>query len=163
MVVGSLSTFFTLTTTARATTPPTRRRGHWQEATDETVLVENFETGRSRSHTHSFRLGSDYRIGDRHALSFVYNGTYSTSHYNQHTTGTQTATNLSGSTSWLHNGRLDYEAPIGLKAGAEFTWYRTPGHQQLTSEMEGTRLDFYTTDMQRASTPGSSTSRRNMS
>ena len=122
---------------------------HWQEATDETILVENFETGRSRSHTHSFRLGSDYRIGDRHALSFVYNGTYSTSHYNQHTTGTQTATNLSGSTSWLHNGRLDYEAPIGLKAGAEFTWYRTPGHQQLTSEMEGTHLDFYTKDMQR--------------
>ena len=122
---------------------------HWQEATDETYRIENFETGHSRSHTHSFRLGSDYRIGDRHSLSLVYNGTYSTSHYNQHTTGTQTATNLSGSTSWLHNGRLDYEAPIGLKAGAEFTWYRTPGHQQLNSEMEGTRLDFYTKDMQR--------------
>ena len=122
---------------------------HWQEATDETFQIENFEKNRGRSHTHSFRLGSDYRIGDRHALSFVYNGTYSTSHYNQRTTGTQTATNLGGSTSWLHNGRLDYEAPIGLKAGAEFTWYRTPGHQQLTSEMEGTHLDFYTTDMQR--------------
>ena len=122
---------------------------HWQEATDETYFVDNHETGRGRSHTHSFRLGTDYQIGDRHALSFVYNGTYDTSHYNQHTTGTQTATNLSSTTSWLHNGRLDYEAPIGLKAGAEFTWHRAPGDQRLTSEMEGTRMDFYTTDMQR--------------
>ena len=121
---------------------------------------------RSRSHTHNFRLGADYDIGKDHALSFVYNGAYATSHTRQHTTGThdgayatshtrqhttgtQTATNLSTQTSWLHNGRLDYEAPIGLKAGAEFTWYQAPGDQLLHSEMEGARMDFYTTDKQR--------------
>ena len=122
---------------------------HWQEATDETHLVENHEVMRSRSHTHNFRLGADYDIGKYHALSFVYNGAYATSHTRQHTTGTQTATNLSTQTSWLHNGRLDYEAPIGLKAGAEFTWYQAPGDQLLHSEMEGVRMDFYTTDKQR--------------
>ena len=122
---------------------------HWQAATDETHLIENHEVMKGRSHNHTFRLGTDYRIGENHALSFVYNGTYITSHTNQHTTGTQTATNLSTQTSWLHNGRLDYEAPIGLKAGAEFTWYRTPGDQLLHSEMEGERTDFYTTDLQR--------------
>ena len=122
---------------------------HWQEATDETHLIENHEVMRSRSHTHNFRLGADYDIGKDHALSFVYNGAYATSHTRQHTTGTQTATNLSTQTSWLHNGRLDYEAPIGLKAGAEFTWYQAPGDQLLHSEMEGTSLDFYTTDKQR--------------
>ena len=117
---------------------------HWQEATDETHLIENHEVMRSRSHTHNFRLGADYDIGKDHALSFVYNGAYATSHTRQHTTGTQTATNLSTQTSWLHNGRLDYEAPIGLKAGAEFTWYQAPGDQLLHSEMEGARMDFYT-------------------
>ena len=122
---------------------------HWQEATDETHLIENHEVMRSRSHTHNFRLGADYDIGKDHALSFVYNGAYATSHTRQHTTGTQTATNRSTQTSWLHNGRLDYEAPIGLKAGAEFTWYQAPGDQLLHSEMEGTSLDFYTTDKQR--------------
>ena len=122
---------------------------HWQEATDETHLVENHEVMRSRSHTHNFRLGTDYQIGKDHALSFVYNGAYATSHTRQHTTGTQMATNLSTQTSWLHNGRLDYEAPIGLKAGAEFTWYQAPGDQLLHSEMEGVRMDFYTTDKQR--------------
>lgn len=122
---------------------------HWQEADNSVHPVENYEQGRSRNHTHTFRLGTDYELGKDHDLSFVYNGTYVTSHYNQHTTGTQTATNLSSSTSWLHNGRLDYETPIGLKAGVEFTWYRTPGDQRLHSEMEDTRMDFYTTDMQR--------------
>ena len=122
---------------------------HWQEATDETHLIENHEVARSRSHTHSFRLGADYEIGKDHDLSFVYNGAYGTSHTNQHTTGTQTATNRSTQTSWLHNGRLDYRTPVGLSAGAEFTWYRTPGDQFLHSEMEGERMDFYTTDLQR--------------
>ena len=45
--------------------------------------------------------------------------------------------------------QLDYRTPIGLSAGAEFTWYRTPGTQLLHSEMEGERMDFYTTDLQR--------------
>ena len=122
---------------------------HWQEAEDKTYLIENHEEARSRNHTHSFRLGTDYQFGKDHNLSFVYNGSYHTRHVRQHTTGTQTAENLSGRTSWLHNGRLDYRTPIGLSAGAEFTWYRTPGTQLLSSEMEGARLDFYTEDLQR--------------
>ena len=122
---------------------------HWLEATDETHLIKNHEVMRNRNHTHSFRLGTDYQIGKDHSLSFAYNGSYHTRHVRQHTTGTQTAENLSSRTSWLHNGRLDYRTPIGLSAGAEFTWYRTPGTQLLHSEMEGERMDFYTTDLQR--------------
>ena len=122
---------------------------HWQEAENKTYLIENHEEVRSRDHTHSFRLGTDYQLGKDHSLSFVYNGSYHTRHVSQHTTGTQTAKNLSNRTSWLHNGRLDYRTPIGLSAGAEFTWYRTPGDQRLISEMEDSRLDFYTEDMQR--------------
>ena len=34
------------------------------------------EMGRSRSHTHSFRVGADYNIAKDHQLSFVYNGSY---------------------------------------------------------------------------------------
>ena len=35
---------------------------HWQEAEDETCLIENHQTGRGRDHTHTFRLGADYRF-----------------------------------------------------------------------------------------------------
>ena len=122
---------------------------HWQEAEDKTYLIENHEVARNRNHTHSFRLGTDYQFGKDHHLSFVYNGSYLTRHVRQHTVGTQTATNRRNQTSWLHNGRLDYRTPIGLSAGAEFTWYQVPGDQRMQSEMEGTRLDFYTEDRQR--------------
>ena len=122
---------------------------HWQEAEDKTYLIENHEEVRSRNHTHGFRLGTDYQFGKDHHLSFVYNGSYLTRHVRQHTVGTQTATNRRNQTSWLHNDRLDYRTPIGLSAGAEFTWYQAPGDQRMQSEMEGTRLDFYTEDRQR--------------
>ncbi len=122
---------------------------HWQQADGSTHHIANREVMRSRSHTHSFRLGTDYRLAENHTLGFVYNGAYGTSHTHQHTTGTQTATNRSNQTSWLHNGRLDYQTPFGLKAGAEFTWYNAPGDQLLHSRMGDQSLDFYTEDGQR--------------
>lgn len=122
---------------------------HWQEAEGEAYSVRNHERGHGRNHTHTFRLGAGYRFAENHSLDFVYNGSYDTSHYNQYTTGTQTATTLGNQESWLHDGRLDYQAPFGLKAGAEFTWYHAPGSQRLVSEMDGTAMDFYTEDAQR--------------
>lgn len=122
---------------------------HWQEAEGEAYSVRNHERGHGRNHTYTFRLGAGYRFAENHSLDFVYNGSYDTSHYNQYTTGTQTATTLGNQEAWLHNGRLDYQAPFGLKAGAEFTWYHAPGSQCLVSEMDGTSMDFYTEDAQR--------------
>lgn len=122
---------------------------HWQQADGSTHLIQNYEVMRDRSHDHNFRLGTDYQLAENHTLSFVYNGTYTTSHTRQHTTGTQTAESLTDQTSWLHNGRLDYQAPIGLKAGLEFTWYNAPDKQWLHSRMEEQQLDFYTEAGQR--------------
>ena len=122
---------------------------HWQEAEGEAYSVRNHERGHGRNHTHTFRLGAGYQFAENHSLDFVYNGSYDTSHYNQYTTGTQTATTLGNQEAWLHNGQLDYQAPFGLKAGAEFTWYHAPGSQRLVSEMDGTSMDFYTEDAQR--------------
>lgn len=122
---------------------------HWQQADGSTHLIQNYEVMRDRSHDHNFRFGTDYQLAENHTLSFVYNGTYTTSHTRQHTTGTQTAESLTDQTSWLHNGRLDYQAPIGLKAGLEFTWYNAPDKQWLHSRMEEQQLDFYTEAGQR--------------
>lgn len=122
---------------------------HWQQTDNSTHLIQNYEVMRDRSHDHNFRLGTDYQPAENHTLSFVYNGTYTTSHTRQHTTGTQTAESLTDQTSWLHNGRLDYQTPIGLKAGLEFTWYNAPDKQWLHSRMEEQQLDFYTEAGQR--------------
>lgn len=82
-------------------------------------------------------------------LSFVYNGSYSTYHSLMDIYGTQQSNTRSSSTDWLHNGRLDYRTPFGLKAGAELTYYRSPSDQLLHSSMQGEELAFYTEDCQR--------------
>lgn len=122
---------------------------HWQQADGSTHLINNYEEMRGRSHTHNFRLGTDYHWAENHLLSFVYNGSYMTSHNTQHTTGTQMADSRTDQTSWLHNARFDYQAPFGLKTGAEFTWYNAPDKQWLDSRMGEQRLDFYTEAGQR--------------
>ena len=108
------------------------------------------EVRRGRSHTHSFRVGADYNIAEEHQLSFVYNGNYQTYHNRMHINGSQQSTTLSNSTDWLHNGRLDYRTPFGLKAGVELTYYRSPSDQLLNSRLlESDEFDFFTQDCQR--------------
>ena len=108
------------------------------------------EVSRGRSHSHSFRVGTDYNIAENHQLSFVYNGSYNTYHNRMKIAGSQQSTTLSNSTDWLHNGRLDYRTPFGLKAGVELTYYRSPSDQLLSSRLlENNELDFYTRDCQR--------------
>lgn len=106
------------------------------------------EVGHSRSHTHSFRLGTNYNIVDNHQLSFVYNGKYSTYHNRINVTGSQISETKSNSTNRLHNGRFDYLTPFGLKAGAELTYYRSPSDQLLHSRLQDRQLDFLTEDCQ---------------
>ena len=107
------------------------------------------EVSHSRSHNHNFRVGIDYNIAPQHQLSLIYNGNYSTNHSQMEIIGTQQSTTLSGVTDWLHNGRLDYRTPFGLKAGAELTYYRAPSDQLLHSRLQGEQLDFFTQDCQR--------------
>ena len=107
------------------------------------------EVNHSRSHTHNFRWGTDYNIGKDHRLSLVYNGAYSTAHNHMEIMGTQVSATRGNSSTWLHNGRLDYLTPFGLSAGAELTYYRSPSNQLLHSRMLDGKLSFYTEDCQR--------------
>lgn len=111
--------------------------------------IQTHEEAEGRSHSHDFRLGADYNLAKEHRLSFVYTGKYNTAHRKATATGTLQSTVLHDSPDWLHNGRLDYTTPIGLKAGAELTYYRSPSTQSLHSLLEGTELDFSAEDCQR--------------
>lgn len=112
--------------------------------------ISTDEANRRRSHTHRFRVGADYTLAKEHQLSFVYNGNYATTHNRMGINGSQQSTVFSNSTDWLHNGRLDYSTPFGLKAGAELTYYRSPSGQLLHSRLlEGDELGFLTQECQR--------------
>lgn len=118
-------------------------------ADGSTHPIANHEFNLGRSHTHHFRAGADYRIAKDHQLSFVYTGNHSVSHSLRRTLGTEQAATRSNSNDRLHNGRLDYQTPFGLQAGAELTYYRSPSDQLLHSRMQEAALDFYTEDCQR--------------
>lgn len=110
--------------------------------------IDNCEVNRLRGHRHLVRAGADWTPATGHTLGAVYNGQYATSHYRTTSSGTQAATMQTRQNPWLHNGRMDYAATFGLKAGAEFTFYRAPSRQALASEMDGTHTAFATTGQQ---------------
>ena len=96
----------------------------------------------NRSHTHSMRLGMDYDFAKEHRLGAVYYGQYATKHGTASTTGDETTNSLTDSKPWLHDLRLDYRMPFGLKAGAEYTYYNMEKYQLLESRLLGTPLNF---------------------
>ena len=83
-------------------------------------------TSESRSHRHNWRVGADYNIGQKHSLSGVYTGSYAKGTGVYTTAGFHNAVNNAFSVNQMHNGRIDYNTPFGLSAGAEFTIYQAP-------------------------------------
>ena len=90
-------------------------------------------TSESQSHRHNWRVGADYNIGQKHSLSGVYTGSYAKGTGVYTTTGFHNAVNNALSVNQMHNGRIDYNAPFGLSAGAEFTSYKAPIIQALNN------------------------------
>ena len=90
-------------------------------------------TSESRSHRHNWRVGADYNIGQKHSLSGVYTGSYAKGTGVYTTAGFHNAVNNALSVNQMHNGRIDYNTPFGLSAGAEFTSYNAPIIQALNN------------------------------
>lgn len=117
---------------------------------DGTVHPMNtHEMQKSRHNVHSLRLGGDYNIAKDHQLSFVYNGSFTNGHNVGTVDGVQTSHTLTRSTPQLHNGRIDYRTPFGMKAGVEYTNYNSPTSQLLHSQLYDEQLDFRSQDRQR--------------
>lgn len=108
-----------------------------------------YDVTTSRNNSHHIRLGMDYAFSDKHLLSLVYTTAFSNNKPYAIVTGVQNSLTVSHSESQLHNLKLDYQMPIGLKMGAEFTFYHSPGSQLLHSTLGEETLDFLSKDSQR--------------
>ncbi len=95
-----------------------------------------------RSHTHDFRVGVDYNIAKDHQLSLVYNSSFGPSHSISTINGWLTASSRTDNKDYLNNGCLDYKTPFGMKAGLEFTYYKSPSIQRLDSKLPDEQLDY---------------------
>lgn len=103
----------------------------------------------SRDNIHRIRFGSDYSFDKSHTLSLVYNTAFTDAKHYATIDGAQHSITDSYSDSRLHNAKLDYQTPFGLKAGAEFTYYQAPGSQLLYSRLGEETKNFLSRDNQR--------------
>lgn len=111
--------------------------------------VNTHEADRARSHGDNYRVGVDYDIAENHRLSLVYTGSYDRSTTHQLISGNVAGTTDIDGHSWLHNVRMDYAAPIGLKAGVEMTYYHAPETQRLASTLPTGTLNYAVDNAQR--------------
>ena len=103
----------------------------------------------SRKNRHDVRLGMDYTFSKDNALSFVYTTQLSDGVTDGTVWGAENSATASNYSTQLHNARLDYNAPFGLRTGAEFTWFNAPTDQLLHSTLGEEQLDFRSNDDQR--------------
>ena len=107
------------------------------------------DTNRKRSHEHNARLGMNYNIAKNHSLSLSYTGMFDTSHRRQDVTGDISSRLKVDGTSQLHDAMLDYQTPFGMKAGAEYTHYKSPEEQQMAGTLFGNPVSYDTKGGQR--------------
>lgn len=107
------------------------------------------DVSRSRRNSHNVRLGMDYSFTKDNVLSLVYTTQINNGHSSGITTGTQDSRTRGKGKDELHNVKLDYRASFGLSAGAELTYYNTPGEQELHSVLNSEEIDARYEDEQR--------------
>lgn len=114
--------------------------------------INNEEKRSAKMFGHDYRIGAEYDFADNHNLTFSYQGNYSHRDINQLYNGSIYGNTFTNHRTWLHNARLDYQAPFGLKAGIETTYYHDPENQNLSSTTPNGSLNFKVDNDQRVNT-----------
>ena len=63
--------------------------------------------------------------------------------------GNINSNNIPTSTNFLHDMSLSFSSPIGITANLEYTYYKTPSSQNLTSVLPTGVLNFKSNEQQR--------------
>lgn len=103
----------------------------------------------NNGHSYTYRLGMDYNFADNHKLSLVYNGQYATAHSQQDISQSVQSSSHYRDQDFLHNLQLNYDLPIGLKASVDYTHFRTPDTEILTSISPSGKINFFSTGKQK--------------
>lgn len=111
--------------------------------------IDQVERSYSKSKSHDIRWGVDYNFTPENVLSLVYTAQLGDSEGNSRTSGTQLSRTERDGDKDLHNVKLDYSSSFGLSTGAEFTFYESPGTQELHSILNEEEVDARYEDKQR--------------
>jgi len=111
------------------------------------LAIYNRRTG--KRHAHHIRWGMDYSLPRQQQLSLVYTSQISDYSSREYSRGDEISDASSGGNNYMHHIKADYRSSFGLSAGAEYTFYRSPGHQLLSSVLESEELNLYSDSEQR--------------
>lgn len=111
--------------------------------------LEMYNRRTGKHHAHNIRWGMDYSLPRDQQLSLVYTSQLSDHSSREYSRGDELSDVSSGGDSYMHNVKADYRSSFGLSAGAGYTFYRSPGHQALSSVLENELLDLYSENEQR--------------
>lgn len=115
----------------------------------EVYNIDISQRNKESDYGDDFRWGFDYAFAKNHTLSIVYTGQYTHDRYNTVMEGNISADNCLLSHGWLHNLRLDYQLPFGLKVGTELTYYKKPERQWLNSSLPTGTMQYVVNDRQK--------------
>ena len=89
---------------------------------------------------HTYQLGAAYQFATNNQLSFAYQGDYNHQKFERNFAGYTSGNDRLKYRPWLHDVRLDYQAPFGLKVGVEGTWFRSPVDQFFAASLSSGTL-----------------------
>lgn len=88
--------------------------------------------------THHVRAGAEYKINEESNISLAYTGVFNPANKNHSSSQGNFATsdNRTEKSNRMHNLAVDYISSFGMKAGANYTSYRSESHQDFTNKDE---------------------------
>ena len=101
-----------------------------------------------RNLSHNIRLGINHNIAKNHQISLAYTSQFDDQKRTAESSGDFESLLKINTKSYLHNFRLDYTTPFGFSAGAEYTYYKSPDEQWITSSLFDTDENYDITSKQ---------------
>lgn len=114
--------------------------------------INNRQTQLNKVFGHNFRIDLNYDFAKNHALSVSYQGSHDSKKTFQDYSGNIEGTTTVKQRPWLHDIRIDYTLPFGMKVGAEATYYHNPEDQELSSVLPTGALSCSMENDQRVNT-----------
>lgn len=111
--------------------------------------ISTLETLEKINNSHLWRFDLNYQWKDKNNIAFTYNGNYNNNNSREYLVGNINSNNIPTSTNFLHDMSLSFSSPIGITANLEYTYYKTPSSQNLTSVLPTGVLNFKSNEQQR--------------
>jgi hypothetical protein len=111
-----------------------------------TNLIEQFNRGDRKSDEHHIRLGMDYKLTENDHLNLAYTSQITGKIDNNESSGGTFSLSdnhkENKSPVQMHNVLMNYSSGFGLKAGAEYTFYKSYTDQHFAEKMTGKESEF---------------------